>query len=112
MLHEMTTPEPVTTSGVQKQLLRCPKCRQQTKRIEVELESHDWGRLWILGIWAVFSPGKDHALVCEHCGNIFERREVQSRTANRLIGFALLFISIAAILAVVVLLAAGMIKYR
>ena len=82
--------------------------RRRSDRLYLVLSKSDR----LLGIWAVFSPGKDHALVCEHCGNIFERRDVQSRTANRLIGFALLFISIAAILAVVVLLAAGMIKYR
>ena len=82
--------------------------RRRSDRLDLVLSKSDR----LLGIWAVFSPGKDHALVCEHCGNIFERRDVQSRTANRLIGFALLFISIAAILAVVVLLAAGMIKYR
>ena len=92
------------------QFRRCPRCRQSTKRIEVELEGHDWGRIWILGFWAAFFPGKDHAFVCEHCGNVFDRREVQNRTTNRMIGVLLLVFSLAAVIAVMILLGRGIIN--
>lgn len=88
---------------------RCPRCKRETKRIKIELEGRDWGRIFALGAWAAFFPGRDQALVCEHCGHVFERMRVESHTANRLIGWALLGISVVVFAGVCVLLIRGMI---
>ena len=109
---EATTSDSVMNSTDQGQLQRCPRCRKPTKRIKIELEGHDWGRIWVLGFWAAFFPGRDQAFVCEHCGNVFERREIQNPTTNRVIGILLLAFSIAVVIAVVILLGWGMINNR
>lgn len=99
-------------SRPQDQLRICPRCKKSTKRIEVEVEGNDWGKIWLLGFWAAFFPDTDRAFVCEHCGNLFERRDVRSRTKNQMIGFFLLAFSLTVVLAVVILLAWGMLKHR
>ena len=88
---------------------RCPRCQRQTKHIEIELEVRSWGRILALGAWAAFFPGKDRALVCEHYGHVFQRRQVESSTANRLIGWALLGFSLVVFVGVCVLVIRGMI---
>ena len=59
--------------------------------------------MMVVGILAALSPFRERALVCEHCANIFGRTEVRGRTADRAIGFALLLISLAVVIGVVVL---------
>ena len=104
-----STPNRPASPGSEK--ASCPKCKGETKRIEIEIDRLEWGRVWLLGVWAGFFPGKDRALVCEHCGEVFARTEITNRTTNRITGICLALVSIACVLAAALLLLAGAIGW-
>ena len=88
----------------------CPKCKQMTKRIPIEITENDWLGIFVTGMWAAIFPSRYQALVCEHCANTFEKTELHGRMARRIIGFALFVFSGAIALGVIALIISGMIN--
>lgn len=88
----------------------CPECKRETKRIQIDVQEPDWLGLFFCGPLAAMFPHREQAQVCEHCGNIFERRQEEGKTANRVIGFILFYFSLAIAIGVLVLIIGGMIR--
>jgi rubredoxin len=65
----------------------CPSCKKPTKRIEIETEAADWGRIYFLGALAAVHPDKQRARVCEHCGHVFDRELVTNPVTDRIAQF-------------------------
>ena len=89
---------------------RCPRCSNETKRIEIEIEAYDWGRVLMGGWLAAFSPGKDRALVCDHYGKVFARRSKDSALTQKVTRFMILLVCLSVLTAVILLLIAGMVR--
>lgn len=63
----------VDTEISKSSLIRCPKCKRDSRRIEVELSKIDWCLVFVIGLWAavMFPPNRRKGFQCEHCGKIF-----------------------------------------
>jgi hypothetical protein len=81
----------------------CPSCQKPTKRIEIEVESSDWGRVYFLGILSALHPDKERSRVCEHCGRVFDRTLVTNPVADRVITFLFFAILGAGIIGLIVM---------
>ncbi len=86
----------------------CPKCGDETKRIEMELESHDLANVYVGGWLALLSPNKDRALVCEHCGSIYQRLLAQSSLSRRVTLTLVLISAILGLIGLIVVAVAGL----
>ena len=82
----------------------CPSCKHPTKRIEIEVESTDWGRTLFLGVLAALHPDKERARVCEHCGHVFDRTLVTNPVADRIVQFLFFVIPGIVIIGVIMML--------
>lgn len=79
----------------------CPKCGAETKRIEIELERNDFGKVLLLGWLALFFPSKDRALVCEHCGKVFARHSQDSELSQKVTRFMIMLLCLSVLTGVV-----------
>ncbi|MEK7953084.1 hypothetical protein [Luteolibacter soli] len=75
------------------ELCVCPSCQKSTKRIEIETEAADWGRIQFLGRLAAWNPDTQRAKVCEHCGHVFDRTLVTNPVTDRIVQFLFFGIS-------------------
>jgi predicted RNA-binding Zn-ribbon protein involved in translation (DUF1610 family) len=97
-------------SSYHKAPLICPQCGGETKRIQIELEGFDWGKVLMGGWLAMMFPGKDRALVCEHCGKVFARRSEESALSQKVTRIMLLLIVMIVLLGVVLLFVGAWLK--
>ena len=89
---------------------RCPNCKRPTKRIEIEVESTDWGRVYFLGILAALHPDKERGRVCEHCGNVFDRTLMTNPVTDRVITILFFLIPGIVIIGVIAMLVRAMME--
>ncbi len=87
--------------------LTCPKCKRQTKRIQVDLEENDFGRLMLLGGFAAIFPRVEKAYCCEHCGKFFGRKTGPGKIENLVVKVLLIAIVGAVLIAVILLIVSG-----
>jgi hypothetical protein len=82
----------------------CPNCKKPTKRIEIEVESADWARVFFFGILGALFPDKERGRVCEHCGHVFDRSLVTNPVADRILTLAFFAMMGAVIIGVIAML--------
>lgn len=88
---------PVDTTIPKSDLIACPKCKRDSRKVVVEMNSGGWLLVFLIGLWAAVMFSHDHqkGFQCEHCGNVFLTKARAGSKRKGLLWVGVLFSSFA-----------------